>query len=367
MTDRNIAATAEFRRTHRIDARPQAFAGADCAFTPLRHLPHAAAIASTQTGPFVFTLAHLPPGIMNITALPGKCCVLVPMTDMYAPLVNGQRMQPVHLITLQPGTTILVRDDTPTLMGCITFDHTRYKWPSDGIEPDVRLIDLAALNGLRKTLLAALQNTSTANEPASIAQRLPTPPGAVDWIDGTLGTARDRFYRWSFSGPNSLPVMARTDAFIDANRNRPIYLKEVADVANVSMRKLHNVVVQLRGMSLTRYLKLRRLWNAYQELLGAQPGELIKTVALRNGFWHLGDFAREYSRQFGESPSDTRAHGTAGQSADGQSAAGQGRPARGARLAGADIPDGPALDTHAQPRAGHSDTLHAWLADFALM
>jgi AraC family ethanolamine operon transcriptional activator len=347
-----MPATSEFRRTHRIDANPRAFAGADCAFTPLRHLPHAAAIASTQAGPFIFTLAHLPPGLMDITALPGRSCVLVPMTDMYAPLVNGQRMQPVHLITLQPGTTILVRDDTPTLMGSIAFDHTRYHWPMDGIEPDVRLIDLAALNGLRKTLLAALQSTSTADEPASIAQRLPTPPGAADWIDDTLGTARDRFYRWSFSGPNPLPVMARIDSFIDTNRNRPIYLKEVADVANVSMRKLHNVVVQLRGMSLTRYLKLRRLWNAYQELLGAQPGELIKTVALRNGFWHLGDFAREYNRQFGESPSDTRAQGPTG-----QQPTAQGTPAHGTLMS----------DGREQPHTSHSDTLHAWLADFAMM
>jgi len=35
----------------------------------------------------------------------------------------------------------------------------------------------------------------------------------------------------------------------------------------------------------------------------------VKQVAYAHGFWHLGQFAHDYKRLFGESPSETLASG----------------------------------------------------------
>jgi len=42
-----------------------------------------------------------------------------------------------------------------------------------------------------------------------------------------------------------------------------------------------------------------------RDLQRADPSEKIADVANRWGFWHMGQFAADYRRQFGELPSET--------------------------------------------------------------
>ena len=73
----------------------------------------------------------------------------------------------------------------------------------------------------------------------------------------------------------------------------------------VSVRTLHNAVVAIRGMSMHRYTRLRRLWNVRQQLVLGAPTDAIKAVALVNGFWHMGEFISLYRDLFGETPQQT--------------------------------------------------------------
>ena len=104
----------------------------------------------------------------------------------------------------------------------------------------------------------------------------------------------------------ALRVLREIDEFADANASRPIYSEEIAAVFGVSVRTLANLMVQSNDMSLQRYLRLRRLWSARRQLLAGAPNLRIKEVALAHGFWHMGDFAARYFRQFGEHPSSTQ-------------------------------------------------------------
>ena len=88
---------------------------------------------------------------------------------------------------------------------------------------------------------------------------------------------------------------------------QPIYSEELARKLGLSVRSLHDVVRRYRGMSLHRYLRLRRLWLVRQRLLAG--AESVKAVALAFGFWHLSDFSRSYRDQFGETPSATLERG----------------------------------------------------------
>ena len=103
----------------------------------------------------------------------------------------------------------------------------------------------------------------------------------------------------------SLRVLRTIDEFADANASRPIYSEEIASALGISVRTLANLMIRSNDMSLQRYLRLRRLWSTRQQLLAGAPQLKIKEVALAHGFWHMGDFAARYYRQFGEHPSST--------------------------------------------------------------
>jgi AraC family ethanolamine operon transcriptional activator len=115
----------------------------------------------------------------------------------------------------------------------------------------------------------------------------------------------------------TLRVLRTIDEFVDANASRPIYSEEIASVLGISVRTLANLMIRSNDMSLQRYLRLRRLWSTRRQLLEGSPHLKIKEVALAHGFWHMGDFAARYYRQFGEHPSSTqlRARAQAGNGA----------------------------------------------------
>jgi AraC-like DNA-binding protein len=92
---------------------------------------------------------------------------------------------------------------------------------------------------------------------------------------------------------------------LEANLGRPIYSEELATQVGVSVRSMHDAILRYHGMSLHRYLRLRRLWLVRRRLLAG--AESVKAIALAFGFWHLGDFSASYRLQFGETPSQTLA------------------------------------------------------------
>jgi AraC-like DNA-binding protein len=92
---------------------------------------------------------------------------------------------------------------------------------------------------------------------------------------------------------------------LSSNLRDPIYSEQLAHQVGVSVRSMHDAVMRYRGMSLHRYLRLRRLWLVHQHLLAGTHS--VKASALAFGFWHLGDFAASYRLQFGETPSETLA------------------------------------------------------------
>jgi AraC-like DNA-binding protein len=100
-------------------------------------------------------------------------------------------------------------------------------------------------------------------------------------------------------------IFQQIEAVLAGSLAKPIYSEELARQVGVSVRSMHDAILRYRGMSLHRYLRLRRLWLVRQRLLAG--AESVKGIALAFGFWHLGDFSGSYRLQFGESPSETLA------------------------------------------------------------
>jgi AraC family transcriptional regulator, ethanolamine operon transcriptional activator len=110
-------------------------------------------------------------------------------------------------------------------------------------------------------------------------------------------------------------IIRAADDYLQANPAHPIYTDDLRDAVGVSTARLAEVFRVTFGVSPHRFLKLRRLAMVRAALLRARGGDcpppFVRTVALMYGFWHFGQFAREYKAVYGETPSATlaRAHG----------------------------------------------------------
>lgn len=103
-------------------------------------------------------------------------------------------------------------------------------------------------------------------------------------------------------------AVGRAREFIEANLGEAFTLADVCRVVGASRRTLTEGFREVLGMSPMRYVKLMRLNRARDALLRAAPATVkIVDVANAVGFWHMGQFAQDYRKVFGELPGETLA------------------------------------------------------------
>lgn len=106
--------------------------------------------------------------------------------------------------------------------------------------------------------------------------------------------------------------MRRATEFIEAHLDLPVTIGDIAEASGIAGRTLFKHFQAVRGVSPMRYMRDRRFQKARQALLRAEVGMSVTGIAVQSGFSHLGRFAVEYRKRFGETPSETllrRLHG----------------------------------------------------------
>lgn len=96
----------------------------------------------------------------------------------------------------------------------------------------------------------------------------------------------------------------RAEAYIEAHLHEPLSIETLAEQAGVSVRTLFAGFRNFRGTSPMAYLREQRLERVHQELAQGAQGS-VTDIAFKWGFAHLGRFAQEYKRRYGQSPSAT--------------------------------------------------------------
>ena len=101
-------------------------------------------------------------------------------------------------------------------------------------------------------------------------------------------------------------IFNKIDQYMEGSQFDPTSVSELCNVAGVTERTLQHNFKKLYGITPKAYLKSLGLNRARQDLLrGLVPGSCISDVANKWGFWHMGQFAADYRKYFGELPSDT--------------------------------------------------------------
>lgn len=111
--------------------------------------------------------------------------------------------------------------------------------------------------------------------------------GAKPAVAGTLGRV-DRVERW-----------------VDAHISEEISLDQLCKLAGVGWRPLQKAFLAVKGQSPLEFVASRRLAAVHARLMQAADDVMVSRVAMDLGFSHLGRFAANYRRIYGESPSDT--------------------------------------------------------------
>jgi transcriptional regulator GlxA family with amidase domain len=103
-----------------------------------------------------------------------------------------------------------------------------------------------------------------------------------------------------------LLAIEQTDRRILSNPTDPPAVREICTIAGVSERTLEYAFSDCYNMKPKAYINALRL-NAVRKQLRAMAPDSILVADAANawGFWHMGQFAGDYRKLFGENPSET--------------------------------------------------------------
>lgn len=101
-------------------------------------------------------------------------------------------------------------------------------------------------------------------------------------------------------------ALSCAEDYINKFANKNLSIPELCRICNVSERTLQYAFRERYGLTPKEYILIQRLNNVRKQLLIGDPGrKTISGIVQLNGFWHMGQFAADYRRLFGELPSDT--------------------------------------------------------------
>jgi AraC family ethanolamine operon transcriptional activator len=219
---------------------------------------------------------------------------------------NGVERDRCVIVVGNGGAAYSAVERTPRQYASIVFTPgiENRGWPQTGSNFGIYETSAAAQDWLRLLVVQVLQlswNFSEASETAAASAAIrESLLAAIDTAFADVVAAR-----WA-SRANATPqfkIFRDVEAALSEYITQPVYSGDLATQIGVSVRTMDDAVQRYRGMSLHRYLRLRRLWLVRKRLLAGTHS--VKACALAFGFWHLSDFSRSYRMQFGESPSET--------------------------------------------------------------
>ncbi len=101
-------------------------------------------------------------------------------------------------------------------------------------------------------------------------------------------------------------VLKRARELLHHSLEKDFKITDAAEILGVSQRTLEYLFKRHFGVTPKAYVQLLRLHKIHETLKTADPlTTKVSDVALRYAFFHMGHFATEYKKLFGETPTET--------------------------------------------------------------
>jgi AraC family ethanolamine operon transcriptional activator len=248
------------------------------------------------------------PRIIDAQLAPNCTAVGFTMDDGYPIRFNGVEEDRSAIVIGSGGAFYSQVERTPRQYASIVFapEIEDRGWPRSGANFMVFETGAASHHALRELVsqvtsapLDLVDTSDAAGVSAAIRESLLTA------IDSAFADAANTPWPVGADSTRQFKVFRDVETLLSGDIAQPLYSGELAKQVGVSVRTMHDAITRYRGMSLHRYLRLRRLWLVRKRLI--EGSQSVKACALAFGFWHLSDFSKSYRLQFGETPSETLA------------------------------------------------------------
>ncbi|MCS3449057.1 MULTISPECIES: AraC family transcriptional regulator [Bradyrhizobium] len=289
-----------------VDAFRSSIRNLDVEFTPLaRKISAEQVILSLPGCELNYTQSF--PRIVDAQLAPQTTAVGFTMDDGVPIRFNGVERDRAVIVLGGGGAFYSSVEETPRQYASVMFtpEIVDRGWPQAGLHFSIHEISQRAQDRLREVVRHILLVTSQPTDDAPFASGESIKETLLAAIDNAFAEIVPAKWTTRANTTRQFKVFNDARAILAGDVAHPIYSGELARQIGVSVRTLHDAIQRYRGISLHRYLRLRRLWLVRQQLLAGAPS--VKTCALAYGFWHLSDFSRSYRSQFGEAPSETLA------------------------------------------------------------
>ena len=107
------------------------------------------------------------------------------------------------------------------------------------------------------------------------------------------------------SSMNRLKLIQTAEQYMVQNIGEPISVVDIARQCQVSERTLLYTFKERFDVGPKAFMNILKLNNAYHRLHIATDISSIASLARASGFWHMGQFYKDYKKFFGELPSQT--------------------------------------------------------------
>lgn len=254
------------------------------------------------------------PHISRAAIMPGAAAFAMPLGWIAPPRFNGIEVESCDAVLAMGGVEVGARNGGRNAWAAVSMDLALLDELREVAPPPIRATGDAPMlripGGIAARLNGALRSAAVlAGSDGPILAELGVADGLAASMRDLIGqglTAAAAVRPRPRALRDAMRLIRGAEEYMRTRLSEPIYTEELCAVLHVSQRRLHDAFTAASGLSPHAYLKRRRLMLARRALrdAGADAG-LVKTVALRHGFWHLGHFARDYRLLFGERPSAT--------------------------------------------------------------
>lgn len=247
----------------------------------------------------------------------GSVAVLIPGSASSQAFVRGRRLEPAQCIAMTDGACVevITRRDYVDVALAVDLQAWRgqSQWLSECALATGRGSWVARpaplwINRMRQTvrwLFRAIQDypqaMSRPDVRASLADQFVT--AMADFGSERTDTerpARDARVQQRIA-------VERAREYIHGKLAEPLPLSKLCRYAHVQARSLEYGFREITGLSPIAYVKSLRLNAVRRDLSRSGAAEhSISAIALDHGFWHLSQFAADYRKFFGETPTSTR-------------------------------------------------------------
>lgn len=184
-------------------------------------------------------------------------------------------------------------------------EHRSERLPAWMSQPQVLPLASGSAAGVHH--LFSLVAQAAADLPAGMDAQLARDDALTHWLDLLPADVRSATSVIDVAERRRV-VRQACDLLLQRDCDRALSIPAVCERIGVSHRKLNYCFDAVLGVSPLRYRRQAMLNRVRWALQSAPAHEGVHDVASQWGFWHMGQFSRDYRQMFGEAPSVTRQH-----------------------------------------------------------